>query len=168
VTHKKQFFDNWLVEDHVGLCILYCPTTVLTLMTLWKWLLSQMIIDGYPLGEHLNIQWNPWPHTKCRWCGSNWCEEKKYSFYKKQWNVVDFEGLISRIEKVLFKEFVHNVFVTMCCAMNCCQHFPHEKTLLLKQGTFTKIRAIKLSLVLCFSCFHVKNYINITHFKNMF
>jgi hypothetical protein len=156
VTHKKQFFDNWLAEDHVGHCILYCPTTVLALMTIWKWLLSQMIIDGYPLGEHLNIQWNPWPHTKCQWCGSNWCEKKKYSFYKKKWNiVVDFESLISRIEKVLFKEFVHNAFVTMCCAMNCCQDFPHEMTLLLKQGYIHKDKSHKIvtsALFFMFSC----------------
>ncbi len=63
---------------------------------------------------------------------------KKNSFHKKKGSVADFEGLISRIEKVLSKEFVHNVFVTMCCAMNWCQDFLHEKTLLLKQGYIHK------------------------------
>jgi hypothetical protein len=35
---------------------------------------------------------------------------------------------------MLSEEFVRNVGVAKCCAMNCCQHFPHEKTLLLKQN----------------------------------
>jgi hypothetical protein len=47
--------------------------------------------------------------------------------------LIDSKGSISRIEKMLSKEFVHNVGATKCCTMNCCQHFPHEKTLLLKQ-----------------------------------
>jgi hypothetical protein len=33
---------------------------------------------------------------------------------------------------MLFEEFVHNVGVAKCCAMNCCQHFLREKTLLLR------------------------------------
>jgi len=28
---------------------------------------------------------------------------------------------------------MHNVGVAKCCAMNCCQHFPYEKTLFLRQ-----------------------------------
>jgi hypothetical protein len=34
---------------------------------------------------------------------------------------------------VLLEEFVHNVGAVMCRAMNCCQHFLHENTLLLRQ-----------------------------------
>jgi hypothetical protein len=34
---------------------------------------------------------------------------------------------------MLLEEFVCNASVTKCCTMNCCQHFPCEKTLLLKQ-----------------------------------
>jgi hypothetical protein len=60
-------------------------------------------------------------------------KKKIYSFHKKKLNVIDSKGSISRIEKMLSKEFVHNVGVTKCCTMNCCQHFLHEKTLLLRQ-----------------------------------
>jgi hypothetical protein len=57
-------------------------------------------------------------------------KKTKYSFHKRKRNVVDFKGSISRIEKVLLEEFVRNVGVAKCCTMNCCQHFPCEKTLL--------------------------------------
>jgi len=58
-------------------------------------------------------------------------KEKKNSFHKRKQNIVNnCKGSISRIEKVLLKELVCNVGATKCCAMNCCQHFLHEKTLL--------------------------------------
>ncbi len=34
---------------------------------------------------------------------------------------------------MLLEEYVCNVGVAKCCAMNCCQHFLCEKTLLLRQ-----------------------------------
>jgi hypothetical protein len=60
-------------------------------------------------------------------------KKKKYSFHMKKQNVVDSKGSISRIEKVLSKESMHNVGLAKCCTMKCCQHFPRGKTLLLKQ-----------------------------------
>jgi hypothetical protein len=59
-------------------------------------------------------------------------KKKKYSFRKRMQNVVDSEGSISRIEKMLSEEFVCNVGVAKCWAMNFCQHFPHEMNLLLR------------------------------------
>jgi hypothetical protein len=56
-------------------------------------------------------------------------KKKKYSFHKRKKNIVDCKGSISRIQKVLLKKSVHNVGAAKCCAMNCCQHFPHEKIL---------------------------------------
>jgi hypothetical protein len=73
------------------------------------------------------------PHFRCWWCGSNCCEKKNYSFHKRKWNIANYESSISRIEKVLLEESMHNVCATTCCTMNCCQHFPCEKTLLLRQ-----------------------------------
>jgi hypothetical protein len=35
--------------------------------------------------------------------------------------------------KFLFEEFVRNVSALHWCSRNCCQHFPYEKTLFLKQ-----------------------------------
>jgi hypothetical protein len=45
--------DDQLKEDHVGLCILYCPTTVLAMVTICKWPSAQKILDGYPFIKHL-------------------------------------------------------------------------------------------------------------------
>jgi hypothetical protein len=50
---QETVLDDRLGEDHVGLCILYCLTIVSTMMTIWKWLLVQTILDGYPLIKHL-------------------------------------------------------------------------------------------------------------------
>ncbi len=49
---QEAILDDQLGEDHVGLCILYCPGTMSIMMTIWKWLLVQTILDGYPLKEH--------------------------------------------------------------------------------------------------------------------
>ncbi len=45
----ETIFDDELGEDH----ILYCPKIVSMVMTIWKWMLVQMILDGYSLKEHL-------------------------------------------------------------------------------------------------------------------
>jgi len=50
---QETILDDRLGKDHVGLCILYCPTIVPTMMTIWKWPLAQTIFDGYPLIKHL-------------------------------------------------------------------------------------------------------------------
>jgi hypothetical protein len=49
----ESILDDWLGKDHVGLCILYCPTTMSKLMTIWKWSVAQTILDGYPFIKHL-------------------------------------------------------------------------------------------------------------------
>jgi hypothetical protein len=40
-------FDDQLGEDHVGLNILHCLSNVVTIMAIWKWSISQTILDGY-------------------------------------------------------------------------------------------------------------------------
>jgi hypothetical protein len=37
---QEVVLDDRLGEDHVGLCILYCLTTMSTVMTIWKWPLA--------------------------------------------------------------------------------------------------------------------------------
>jgi len=37
---QEVVLDDRLGKDHVGLCILYCPMTMSTVMTIWKWLLA--------------------------------------------------------------------------------------------------------------------------------
>jgi len=60
-------------------------------------------------------------------------KKKKCSFHKKKQSLTNSNGSISKIEKMLSKESMRNVGAAKCCAMNCCQHVPYEKTLLLKQ-----------------------------------
>jgi hypothetical protein len=124
--------DDQLGEEHVGLCILYCPVIMSKVMTIWKWLLVQIILDGYPFIKHL-ISFNethiPYVHD----VGVVGVKKKKYSFHKRKRNIADFEGSIFKIEKMLSKESVRNVGAAESCAMNCCQHFPCENTLLLRQ-----------------------------------
>jgi hypothetical protein len=41
---KEAILDNQLGEDHVGMNISYCSNNVSTIMTIWKWLLAQIIV----------------------------------------------------------------------------------------------------------------------------
>jgi len=43
----EAIFDDRLGEDHVGLCILYFLMIMSTMMTIWKWLLVQTILDDH-------------------------------------------------------------------------------------------------------------------------
>jgi hypothetical protein len=54
---KEVIFDNRLGEDHVGMSSLYCPNNILVVMTIWKWLLAQTIVDAYSL-KPLFISYN--------------------------------------------------------------------------------------------------------------
>jgi hypothetical protein len=76
--------------------------------------------------------------------------KKKKSFHKKKWNITNYEGYVSRIEKMLLEEFVHNVGVAMCCTMNCCQHFLHEKTYYSNKSFGVYPLKIKKHMVLIF------------------
>jgi len=98
-------------------------------MTICQWPLAQIILDGYPLIEHL-IAFDDTHIPNVDDMGEIGVKKTKYSFHKRKQSVVGFKGSISRIEKVLLDEFVRNVGVAKCCTMNCCQHFPCEKMLL--------------------------------------
>ncbi len=41
--------DDQLGKDHVGFYTLYCHVNMSEMMTIWKWLLTQKILDGYAL-----------------------------------------------------------------------------------------------------------------------
>jgi hypothetical protein len=94
---QEVILDNQLGEDHVGLCILYCPRTMSIVMTIWKWSLVQTILDKYPLRKHL-ITFNETHILDDDDVGTVGVKEKNY-FHKKKQNDVDFEGSISKIEE---------------------------------------------------------------------
>ncbi len=50
-----------------------------------------------------------------------------------------FVNSILRIEKVLSKESYRGVEATMCCSLNCCQHFPWQMTGLLRHEFWNKL-----------------------------
>ncbi len=98
---------------------------------IWKWSLAQMIFDEYPLREHL-IAMNE-IHIPDDDNEGTIGLKKNFFFHTRKQNNVDFEGFVFRIEKVLLVESMHSVSASICCIMNCYRHFPHEKTLLLRQ-----------------------------------
>ncbi len=68
-------------------------------MTFWKWLLGQTILDGYPFKEYF-IAFNETHILDVDDVGVVGVK-KKNSFHKRKQSVANFEGSISRIEKVL-------------------------------------------------------------------
>jgi len=52
VTQGKQFLIK-IGEDHVGVNILYCLNNISAVMTIWKWLLAQTIMDWHSLKQLL-------------------------------------------------------------------------------------------------------------------
>jgi hypothetical protein len=101
-------------------------------MIIWKWPLFQTILDGFTLRELL-ISYDKTHVPTIDDEGQIGVRKKQYPFQKNKQKKCELEGSISRIKKFLFEEFVHNVNVLHCCSKNCCQHFPCEKTLFLKQ-----------------------------------
>jgi hypothetical protein len=111
---QEAILDDRLKEDHVGFHILYCPSTVLAMMTIWKWPLVQTIYDGYPLEDHF-ITFYETHILDVDDVEAIGVKKKNNSFHKKKSNVANFEGSIFRIEKVLLEESMHNVGATKCC-----------------------------------------------------
>ncbi len=50
---REVIFDNQLGEDYVSVNILYYSNNILVVMTIWKWLLAQTIVDAYSLKQLL-------------------------------------------------------------------------------------------------------------------
>ncbi len=78
------------------------------------------------------LQWKQ--DSNCWWGGKNWWKEEATYFLKtKKWSVGHSDRLVSRIDKLLSHESIRNVSSALCSTWNCYQHFPCEKTTLLKQ-----------------------------------
>jgi hypothetical protein len=84
----EAILNDWFGEYHVGLCILYYPATMSTMMTIWKWPLAQMILDGYTLKEHF-ITFNETHIPNVDDVGAIGVKKKKYSFHKREQSVVN-------------------------------------------------------------------------------
>jgi hypothetical protein len=52
---REVALDNKLGEDHVGVSILYCLNNISVVMTIWKWPLAQIIVDGHSLSNFLYL-----------------------------------------------------------------------------------------------------------------
>lgn len=79
---KEIVFDNQLSEDHVGVSIFYCPSNVSTIMTIWKWPLAKMNLDGYSF-KQLLISYNESHITIVDEEGETGVRKKQYTFQKR-------------------------------------------------------------------------------------
>jgi hypothetical protein len=75
--------DDKLGEDHVGLCIFYCPSIVSTITTIWKWPLSLIIFYGYSLQWHL-VMHNEGHVLDANEMGIVGVKKKQYIFDKRK------------------------------------------------------------------------------------
>jgi hypothetical protein len=69
--------------------MLYYPATVSTMMTIWKWPLVQMNLDGYSLRKHF-IAFNETHIPNVDDVGTIGVKKKKYSFHKRKRNFANF------------------------------------------------------------------------------
>jgi len=65
-------------------------------------------------------------------------KKKQYTFHKRKRMALYDDVLMSKINKLLSEESIRIVGATICCSLNCCQYFPHEKIALMK-GEFWKM-----------------------------
>jgi hypothetical protein len=90
-----------------------------------KWPLVQIILNGYPLIQHL-ISFNETHIPNLDDVEAVGVRKEKNSFHKRKQNVVDFEVPFLKLKR--------------CCQRNCCQHFLHEKNL------FVEIRFLEFTI----------------------
>ncbi len=64
--------------------------------------------------------------------------KEKKSFSKRKWKEIVFVNFFLRIKKVPNKESCSGVEVTMCCSLNCYQHFLQEMMGLLRHKFWNK------------------------------
>jgi hypothetical protein len=50
---REAILDDILGHNHVRLTIFYCPRDISAIMTIWKWMLAQTIMEGFSLKELL-------------------------------------------------------------------------------------------------------------------
>jgi hypothetical protein len=50
---REAILDNIFRHDHVDLTILYCLKVILAVLTIWKWPLVRIIMEGFLLKEFL-------------------------------------------------------------------------------------------------------------------
>jgi hypothetical protein len=87
-------------------------------MMIWKWPLSQIILDACSLRKHL-VKYSEGVVPNVDEVGVIGVRKNQYTFHKKKRGSCDFKGATSRINKVLLEEFVQNVSTLTCYGMNC-------------------------------------------------
>ncbi len=65
-------------------------------------------------------------------------KKKNYTFNKRKRKENETRHPIPRMKKILSDEVCHGFRAKTCCSLNCCQHFPHEMMILLKQELWKK------------------------------
>ncbi len=76
-------------------------------MTIWRWLLSETILDGHSLKTFLEFyDENYISYVEEGEIGVN---KKQYTFHKRKWKLSNMVVSMLRIDKLLSKELIHNV-----------------------------------------------------------
>jgi hypothetical protein len=107
---RETILDNILGHDHVDLTIFYYPRDNSMVLIIWKWLLTQTIMEGFSLKEFL-LSYNESYILEVDVEGMIGLKKKKYGFSKKKWKEIVFVNFISKIEKVLSEECYRQVWV---------------------------------------------------------
>lgn len=77
-------------------------------MTIWKWPLYKTILDGHSLKafvEFYDENYISYVEEE----GEIGVNKKQYTFHKRKWKLSNMEVSMSRIDKLLSKESIHNV-----------------------------------------------------------
>ncbi len=133
---REVILDNILKDDHVNLTIFYCLGDISTIMTIWKWSLVQITMEGFSLKELL-LSYNESYIPKVDVEGM--ISLKKIKISKRIRKEIMSLNFVSRIEKVLSEESCCGVRATMCCSLNYYQHFPWQMTRLLRHEFWNKL-----------------------------
>ncbi len=134
---KEVVLDNILGHDHVNLTILYYPKDISMVMTIWKWPLAQIIMEGFSLMEFL-LSYDESYTFEVDVEGMIGLKKKKYGFSKRKQKEIMSITFVLRIEKVLNKKSCHGVEVAMCCSLSYYQHFPCQMIGILRHKFWNK------------------------------
>ncbi len=115
---KEVILGNILSETHIGLAILYCPKNIYVVMTIWKWLIIQTILNGTSL-HALLYSYDRSYVLEVDEEGAVGAKKKKNTFNKRKRKESESKHPILRMKKIL-SNVCHDVGAKMCCSLNYC------------------------------------------------
>jgi hypothetical protein len=115
---RELVLDDDLGETNVGVTILNCPNDRSQIMSIWRWPLSQTILDGHFLlslliayDEHHLLEEDE---------GVVGVKKKVHTFLKRKQRESKYEAFLSKIDLFLNNESICSMSSNYCCSFNCC------------------------------------------------